>query len=259
MKLFLLAIAFAAAAFGWQPPARAGTVSIDDSFDGPKLDSAWTVSLEADGWIGAGAASWSYGFNSGALEVTDISPLSGTEGLWSSVSLRRSLSSAGDFAFALDVGWSSEAGNSDLKKLYFSMYDEHGAPLVRIIYQDAWVAHSGRWGGYENIGKTLTMDEMDSLEHTGREVLTLSRTGGDLTLSVGDREILTAFSTEPAFAVGIEFLAAENTLGATFDKWIAYDFQGEYSVVPLPTAGLAGLFTLGLIGLVRRATRRNSK
>jgi hypothetical protein len=254
MKLALLLGVIAFLLIGSVAPAVAGTVTVNDPFDGPNLDPAWTVDFDSWGW-GGPSAGWTYHFADGALHVTDIADGGGVD-QWSSVRISRTLQEAGDFSFALDVGWLSAEGDSDVKSLYFSLYDT-GNLLARVAYGDAWVGTTGQYFTYDLVGGIQYDSGLGSLPHSGRDTFEIARTSGNLSLKIGGAEVASSLLENPAVRLGIEFkyYPSANT---TFDELALYDLEGSYEVVPLPSAAWAGLGLLGLLGVVRRYRRRRA-
>jgi hypothetical protein len=76
--------------------AVAGTVTFQDDFSGPSIDSAWTVNMPAWPWAKP-VDGWNYNFSGGAMNVTDIAP-GGDKGHWYSVGIERPLNRAGEVA-----------------------------------------------------------------------------------------------------------------------------------------------------------------
>jgi len=252
------------AAFCCTARVHAAPFAFTDSFSGPTLSSAWTVSP----YDQAPATNyWTTSMAGGKLIIHDIVDTVANNG-WAGVRLRSDVTPLTDFSAALTFSWDAAdvpgAQWRAMQQVSLVLRNTVGDVMASVGLTDAWVDHPG--DDFASIGESNIFSSIPHDQpYTGSFLVQLERTGPAMIARLNSNPILTVPSTNLGELASVS-IEVQHFLGwhsrspgqPSFFGTVSIDnFSLSGTTVPEPSSLLLVL-TGGLLLMRRRLARVRS-
>jgi tRNA A-37 threonylcarbamoyl transferase component Bud32/tetratricopeptide (TPR) repeat protein len=179
-------------------PTDGGEVVLEDSFEGPGLDPAWSVDAEPDAWQMTVADSRL------TLDLDD----SAATGARAGIVLARSVPPLDGFRIDFHFGWDGRESYASMQYLELRLLDTHGGLMLNVMYDDPWALFRGQRAAF--IGRLQTTEQRstsgsDTLPIEGHAFVEIVRSGDVVSISWDGEPFLRGHASDPLGGVEMRF------------------------------------------------------
>lgn len=176
----------------------AAEVVVYDHFDDGVLDPAWEVVFNEF------ACGWTHAEEASELNVSEICH-DGSALDWAIVSLIRTCAVPSDFSVAWKFDWNTPYGLPDtMQALYLVLYDETGAAITYVGFNDSWVLYQGQKVAWIR-GTDGYQSGAGSLPWSDAATVVVYRVGDVITCKWDGEVIFEAPEATPVASIGLRF------------------------------------------------------